>query len=165
MPRFQPAIIQVIAATIVLVIGVLVYLLDRPSAAVYLVPDSWVLGESVPPLFGAAGNHLPTFAHTFAFALYTSALLEPWRWSAVAACGWWWLLGSLFEIAQSDTWAASIAAGVPEWFADWPLLDNVAGYFIGGHFDSLDLASIALAAISAFIVIRMSHRTAGNVLS
>ncbi len=74
-------------------------------------------------------------------------------------------MGSLFEIAQSNTWAASIAAGVPAWFAQWPLLENVAGYFISGRFDGLDLASIALAAISAFIVIRLSHRTAGNVLS
>jgi len=156
--RAKPVLIQVIAAIIALMIGVLVYLLDRPSASVYLVPDSWSLGDSMPSVFGAIGNTLPTFAHTFAFILFTSALLAPWRWSAIAACAWWWALGSLFEIAQSDAWAKVIAAHVPGWFADWPLLDNVADYFVGGRFDLFDLVSIGLATVSAFVVIRLSNR-------
>ena len=158
MPRARPELIQVIAAVIVLTIGVLVYLLDRPSTGVYFIPDSWSLGNSIAPVFGAIGNHLPTFAHTFAFILFTSALLEPWPWSAVTACTGWWAVGSLFEIAQSDSWAAAIAARVPQWFADWPLLDNVADYFIVGYFDGFDLASIGAATVCAFVVIQLSYR-------
>ena len=120
MPRLRPETIQVIFAVIVLAIGVLVYLLDRPSTSAYLVPDSWELGNSLPRVFGLIGYQLPTFAHTFAFTLFTSALLEPWRWSASTACAGWWAVGSLFEIAQRDAWATAIAAGVPAWFADWP---------------------------------------------
>jgi hypothetical protein len=158
MLRARPALIQVIVAVIVLTIGVLVYLLDRPSTSVYFVPDSWSLGDSIPPIFGAIGDHLPTFSHTFAFILFTSAVLEPWRWSAVVACAWWYIVGSLFEIAQSEVWAAAIATRVPGWFADWPLLDNVAEYFIAGHFDLVDLASIAAATVSAFVVIKLSEQ-------
>ncbi len=158
MPRAGPAVIQVVVAIIVLMIGILVYLLDRPSASIYLIPNSWSFGDRVPPVFGALGNYLPTFAHTFAFTLFTSALLEPWRRSAVAACAGWWALGSLFEIAQSDAWAAAIAVRVPGWFADWPLLDNVASYFVAGHFDGLDLVSIAIAIVCAFAVIRLSQK-------
>ena len=90
MPQPRPATLQVIFAVLVLAIGVFVYLLDRPSTSVYLVPDSWELGKSLPPVFGAIGDQLPTFAHTFAFTLLTSAVLEPWRWSAVIACSGWW---------------------------------------------------------------------------
>ena len=158
MLRDRPALFQVIVAVIVLMIGVLVYLLDRPSASVYFIPNSWSLGANSPSIFGAIGDHLPTFAHTFAFILFTSAVLEPWRWSAVVACAWWGVVGSLFEIAQSDAWAPAIAARVPGWFADWPLLDNVADYFIVGHFDLLDLASIAAATLCAFLMIQLSYR-------
>ncbi len=158
MPRARPELIQLIVAVIVLTIGVLVYLLDRPSTSIYLVPDSWSFGDCIPPVFGAIGDHLPTFAHTFAFTLFTSVVLEPWRWSALAACGGWWIVGSLFEMAQSDAWSAAIATRVPEWFADWPLLDNVADYFVVGQFDAIDLASIGAATICAFIVIRISYR-------
>jgi hypothetical protein len=158
MPRARPEIIQIVAAVIVLAIGVLVYLLDRSSTSVYLVPDSWVPGNGLSPVFGLIGYQLPTFAHTFAFTLFTSALLEPWRWSAHAACAGWWAVGSLFETAQRDTWAAAIAARVPAWFADWPLLDNVADYFLIGRFDWLDLASIGAASLCALVVIRLSNR-------
>ena len=162
MPRPRPETIQVIFAVIVLAIGVLVYLLDRPSTSAYLVPDSWKLGNGLAPVFGLIGYQLPTFAHTFAFALFTSALLEPWRWSAAAACAGWWAVGSLFEIAQRDAWATAIAVRVPAWFADWPLLDNVADYFVIGQFDWLDLVSIGAATLCAFAVIQLSHRcTAG----
>jgi len=158
MPRARPALIQIVAGVIVLIIGVFVYLVDRSSTSVYLIPDSWFLGDSIPPVFGAIGDHLPTFAHTFAFILFTSAVLEPWRWSAVVACTGWWAVGSVFEVAQSDAWAVAIAARVPAWFADWPLLDNVANYFIAGQFDRVDLVSIGVATVGAFIVIRLSEK-------
>lgn len=160
MPRARPIVIQIVAAVVVLVIGALVYLLDRSSTSVYLVPDSWSFADRFPPVFGAIGGYLPTFAHTFAFILLTSALLEPWRWSAITACAGWWVVDSLFEIAQSDAWAPVIAAQVPGWFADWPLLDNVADYFIRGQFDPSDLASIGIATVCAFVVIRLSTRFA-----
>lgn len=158
MPRVRPETIQVIAAVIVLAIGVFVYLLDRPSTSIYLVPDSWEWGNRIPPVFGRIGDYLPTFAHTFAFILFSSAILEPWKWSAVTACAGWCTIGSLFEIAQQDAWALVIAARVPVWFDDWPLLDNVADYFIAGHFDVRDLASIGIATVCAFFTIRLSHR-------
>ena len=160
MLRARSVTIQVIAAVIVLMIGVLVYLLDRPSTSVYLIPDSWSFGDSIPPVFGAIGAHLPTFAHTFGFILLTSALLEPWRWSAITACAGWWLVGSLFEIAQSDAWAPMVVSTVPDWFADWPLLDNVAVYFNAGQFDLYDLVSISIATVFAYVVIRLANRYA-----
>jgi len=158
MPRARPELIQVIAGVIVLTIGVLVYLLDRPTTSVYLIPAGWSIGAQWPPVFGVIGNHLPTFAHTFAFILFTSALLAPWRGSAFTACAGWWFIASVFEIAQSAAWSAAIAARVPPWFADWPLLDNVAGYFVAGRFDGLDLVSIALATVCAFGVIRLAQQ-------
>ncbi len=156
--RAKPGQIQFTVGIIVLAVGVLVYLLDRPSTSVYFVPNSWSFGDSESSVFGAIGNQLPTFAHTFAFILFTSALLRPWQGSTFVACAGWWLIASVFEIAQRDEWAGAIAGRVPDWFADWPLLENVAGYFIGGRFDLIDLLSISLATVCAFMVIQLSGR-------
>ena len=70
----------------------------------------------------------------------------------------WVIIESLFEIAQSDVISAKIAANVPEWFSDWPLLDNVANYFVAGQFDSLDLVSIMIAAGAAYLTMIYSTR-------
>ena len=157
--RFRrPQVIQIATGLLVLTIGVLVYLLDRPSTSVYLVPDSWTFGRQFPSVFGLIGQQLPTFAHTFAFSLFTCAVLEPWRGAAPAACTGWWVFGSLFELAQRDAWSAVIAAWVPAWFADWPVLDNVTNYFVNGRYDPRDMVSIALAAICAWGVIVLTHR-------
>jgi hypothetical protein len=142
----------------VLTAGVLVYLLDRPSGSVYFMPDSWSIADRTPAMFGALGRYLPTFAHTFAFILFTSVVLSPTRRAALGICVAWVVVESLFEIAQRDIIAAKIAANVPAWFADWPLLDNVADYFVAGRFDPLDLVSIMIAAGAAYLTMIYSTR-------
>lgn len=143
---------------VALTTGALVYVLDRPAADTYLIPDGWTFGEQVPPVFGALGAHWPTFAHTLAFILLTSALLGSRPRAAVVACGSWGLVAGLFEIAQHETWAQTIAGLVPGWFSQWPLLDNVAAYFLAGRFDVVDLASIGIAVACAYALIRWSRR-------
>jgi hypothetical protein len=156
--RIRAEWLQFYAAVAVLTIGVLVYLLDRPSNSVYFVPDSWSMADNSSPIFGAVGRYLPTFAHTFAFILFTTAILVPTRKAAAGICVGWLLVESLFEIGQADAIAAKIASTVPDWFSDWPLLDNVADYFVAGRFDPVDLVSIILAAGAAYLTILYSTR-------
>ncbi len=156
--RLRPELIQAVAALVALTTGALVYLLDRSSADTYLIPDSWKFGERVPPVFGALGAHWPTFAHTLAFILFTSALLGSRRRAAGIACVSWGIVAGLFEIAQHETWARAIADRVPGWFARWPVLENVAGYFLAGRFDVVDLLSIGVAIVVAYGLIRWSRR-------
>ena len=160
--QLRPAVWQALAGLIVLALGVFVYLLDRPPGSVYLLPDDWMFGDGTRGSFGQLGWYLPTFTHTFAFSLFTSAVLEPWRWSGLAACTGWWLTASLFEIAQGDTWSAVIADAVPEWFSDWPVLDNLADYFSAGRLDPGDLLSIALGSVCAGLVVVLSRRVSSG---
>ncbi len=156
--RIKPEWVQFYAAAGVLTAGVLVYLLDRPSNSLYFVPDSWSISDRTPAIFGAIGRYLPTFAHTFAFILLTTAVMAPTRKAALGICAAWLSVESLFELAQSDAISANIARNVPAWFSDWPLLDNVAVYFVNGRFDPLDLVSIAVATGAAYLTMLYSTR-------
>lgn len=139
-------------------VGILVYLLDRPGSAVYFLPDWWSLVEFTPSFFGPLGQYLPTFSHTFAFILLTTAVIAPHRRAAFVICAGWLIVDSFFEIAQRDDLAVNIVSYLPDWFADWPLLDNVASYFLVGRFDPFDLVSIFAAGIAAFLLILYSTR-------
>ena len=156
--RTKPEWIQFSAAVIALTVGILVYLLDRPADTVYFVPDWWLLADFTPALFGSFGQYLPTFSHTFAFILLTTAVIAPHRKAAIVACAGWLVVNSFFEIAQRDDLAANIVRYLPGWFAEWPLLDNVAAYFLVGRFDPLDLVSIFAAAIAAYVLVLYSTR-------
>lgn len=154
----KPECVQTGTAAMVLGMGVLVYLFDRSSASVYFVPDWWEFSESMPSLFGALGNYLPTFAHVFAFILLTTAVLRSRLRSALIICAIWFSFDSLLELGQLDVVAEKIVSIIPPWFQDWPLLENVAGYFVSGRFDPLDIASIALGTAAAYMTFRYSTR-------
>lgn len=139
-------------------VGILVYLLDRTSSTVYFVPDWWSLADITPAFFGLLGQYLPTFSHTFAFILLTTALIAPRRGAAFVACAGWLIVDSFLEIAQRDDLAVNIVRYLPNWFAEWPLLENVAAYFLVGRFDPLDLVSIFAAGIAAYFLVLYSTR-------
>jgi hypothetical protein len=156
--RTKPEWIQFSAAAAVLAAGVLVYLLDRPSETVYFVPDAWRASQSTPSFFGTLGLYFPTFSHTFAFILFTTAVIGMRGRAAMVACLGWLAIDSLLEIAQSDGVANTIVPYLPGWFLDWPLLENFRAYFLLGRFDPLDLVSILIASFLAYLLILFSNR-------
>jgi hypothetical protein len=79
-----------------------------------------------------------------------TTVLSPLRRAALGICAAWVVVESFFEIAQNTVISAKIAANVPAWFSDWPILDNVANYFVAGYFDPLDLVSIVIGAVAAY---------------
>ena len=83
-------------------------------------------------------------------------MIAPRRGAAFGACAGWLIVDSLFEIAQRDDLATNIANYLPSWFAEWPLLDNVAAYFLVGRFDPFDLVSIFAAGIAAYLLVLYS---------
>ncbi len=146
--------LQVMLAAILLMIGLLVYLFDRPADQIYFVPDWWTFTADTDQVFGSIGDNLPTFIHVVVFILISSALLSPWRSSIVSICFLWFGIDSLFELAQHDAVATLIADMVPNWFHGVIILENTANYFLAGTFDPLDLISIALGSFSAYLMIR-----------
>lgn len=135
-----------------LALGTLVYLLDRPAASVYLLPNAMSLARGHHPWFGMFGGHLPEFVHVYAFILLTLAV-SPWPARVVPICFFWWAVDSLFEIGQHPAIAPHIAATLPAWFQHIPILDNTANYFLLGTFDPGDLAAIVLGTLAAYLTI------------
>jgi hypothetical protein len=143
-----------LAATLALTIGGLVYLWDRAPGSTLLLPAYVGRAVGAPSIFGRLGRSLPSFTHSFAFALLSTLILGRSRRALVLGCGAWWAIDSLFEIGQQ----ASVRTHLVPW-----LPAPLGHYFAHGTFDYLDLLAIALGAIAAallfcFILLRESSR-------
>ena len=96
----RPEGLQVAVAIGVLVIGVLVYLLDRKPGSTHFIPDWLTLANNFSPIFGEIGNYLPTFIHTLAFTLLAAIVVAPSSSQVVLICIVWFAVDSLFEVGQ-----------------------------------------------------------------
>ena len=151
----HPGTVQIVIALFVLSIGLLVYLLDRQTGSVYFINEWFTVTDNHGSLFGQLGNHLPTFIHVYVFILLTVSITAV---SASHACILWLAIDSMFEIAQLTPVANWIAENIPSWFSGIPFLENTASYFKNGTFDVLDIASIALGTVTAYLTIQFSRR-------
>lgn len=144
-------------AAVLLACGLSVYLFDRPAERIYFIPDGWQLSAGNDLLFGSIGRHLPSFVHVTFFILVTAMLLSSWRFRSASICLLWFVIDSLFELAQHEVIAVRIAAFVPDWFEGIFLLENTAAHFLNGTYDVLDIVSIALGSIVAYLVLQTSR--------
>ncbi len=142
----------------VLLLGTLVYLVDRPSEQGFLFNLS--LSQFTPTLFGVLGDSLPTFAHVFAFSLLTVALLRPSIKVGTVVCLGWFFLDAAFEVSQHPSVAQWVTTLIPSWFEHIPILEQTEGYFVYGTFDPADMLSIAVGAMVAYLVIQKTQYTA-----
>jgi hypothetical protein len=150
--KASPEIRLVLLALILLVAGALVYVFDR-GGTVYFLP-AWMAGHSQITVFGATADYLPTFVHTLAFILITAAILRPWPQLLPATCAGWFGVECLFEIGQMAPFDGHIAAALPAWFESFPVLDITAVYFLDGTHDPLDIVSIGLGSLVAYLLVR-----------
>ncbi len=143
-------------AALLLVVGVIVYAVDRGGAAYFLI--GWTASHGEAELFGPIGNHLPTFVHSLALILITAAVFRPWPRLLPAIVTGWVTVECLFEIGQISPLDAHVAAVLPAWFDDVPVLEASADYFIHGTCDPFDLLSIGLGATAAYWIVRVIER-------
>jgi hypothetical protein len=146
--------LQVLIGTAGLIVGSLVYLVDRPPDQTYFVFQSGInisLHDILPNLFGFIGNCLPAFIHVFSFILITAGLLSCNKKGGLIICLCWFFVDCTFEIGQKFSTQASMI--IPEWFAGIPFLESSKNYFLLGTFDLFDLAAISLGAIVAYLVL------------
>ena len=143
--------IEIVLAAIALLIGTAVYIFDR-GGAVGFVPSAWAAALRVRPVFGTLGGSLPTFTHTFGFALLFVALLRPRATAAVAAvCAGWTLVEAVFEIGQIPRVAALVDSWAGAARETWPLR-LLLQYLASGTFALADLVSVVLGGALAYIV-------------
>ena len=143
---------QILIGTITLVIGVLIYFIDRPpndTYFVYKISNGISLYDMLPGLFGPFGSILPAFIHVFSFSLITAGLLGCGMRGYLVICSIWLAIDLAFELGQKfDVWASGL---IPD-FSGIPLLEASKDYFIFGTFDYYDLAAIVFGAIAAFFI-------------
>jgi len=145
---------QILIGAIGLLIGSLIYLIDRPPDQTYFVYSSTInisLSNIIPNLFGSIGNSLPAFIHIFSFILITAGLLCRQKRDCLIICLSWFLVDCVFELGQKfNNLALKI---IPDWFLGIPFLENTESYFLQGTFDVIDLVAIAFGAIISYLIL------------
>jgi ABC-type xylose transport system permease subunit len=142
-----------------LLIGSLIYLIDRPPDQTYFVfssPINISLSNIMPNVFGLIGNSLPEFIHVFSFIVITAGLIFCNKRGYLIICLCWFLIDSAFEMGQTFNNLASKI--IPDWFKGIPFLENTENYFLKGTFDFFDLAAIALGATTAYFVLLITNK-------
>lgn len=133
-------------AGLMLLVGLLAYA-GRAGPAPPWMP--WTGRLAGVPLVRALPGWLPSFAHTFAFALLTMAVLRPGSIPRCSACLAWGLLEMLFEVCQHSTLGHGLTARLRDLSVEWPARVQLLGYFAHGTFDPADLAACAAGAWAA----------------
>lgn len=137
-----------------MVIGLLVYLTDRPPDATYFLVRLGVtnsLYDFVPPLFGPLGWNLPAFLHVFSLVLVTGGILACRKTGSLVVSLSWLVTEWAFEVGQKfPAWADAL---VPRWFDSIPVLETTRNYFRVGTFDPLDMVAVAVGAVAAYFAL------------
>ena len=157
---------QILIGVIGLLIGSLVYLIDRPPDHTYFVSSSPInisLSNIIPSLFGSVGNSLPVFIHVFPFIVITAGLIFCNKKGYLIICLSWFLIDCTFEVGQKfTTWSSRI---IPDWFAGIPLLENTESYFLKETFSFIDLAAIASGTVITYFALLTTNKNRRRVMS
>ena len=149
--------LQILIGVAGLILGSLVYLIDRPADQTYFVSFSKInisLHNTVPNLFGVIGNTLPDFLHVFSLILITAGLFSLKRRGYLIICLSWFFVDSAFELCQK--YNSLPLRIIPDWFEGIPFLENTRNYFQTGTFDMVDLVAIAVGTAVAYLVIMLT---------
>ena len=150
--RFRPETGLLWLAGFLILLGVVVYAVDR-GGQVYFLP-SWLAYGAAHSVFGPLGGHLPSFVHTLAFIAITAAALWPWPRLLPVICIAWLVIECAFEVGQAYPLGDRIADSVPAWVHGVPVLEAIPDYFARGTFDPFDVLAIGLGAIVAYLGLR-----------
>ncbi|MFP4444979.1 MAG: hypothetical protein ACLFPD_01870 [Desulfosudaceae bacterium] len=140
---------------LLLLLGALVYLTDRPPERTWFVsvlPFQISLYDNTGPLlFGPAGRFLPHLAHVMAFTFLTAGILNCGKRCSAMVTLFWLFVNLAFELGQKY---GTLAAGlVPNSMAEVLLLDKTRNYFLRGTYCPLDMAAVGVGALLAYLLL------------
>jgi hypothetical protein len=151
--------LQILIGLGALLIGSLVYLVDRAPNQTYFVYSTGVnisLHNILPDLLGPLNSFLPSFIHVFAFALITAGVVSCGKRGWLIICFSWFLMDAAFEFGQKfSVWTLKL---IPGSFESIPILENTKGFFLRGTFDVYDLVAMAMGAVVAYVVLSVTMR-------
>ena len=139
-----------------LLIGLLIYLIDRPPECTYFVFNNGTnintnLYKVVPNIFGSFGYNLPAFLHVFAFILITGGLIPRNNKGYIIITIFWFTIDFAFEVGQKFK-LLSLKL-IPHWFNYIPVFKNTRNYFIKGTFDLFDIVAIIIGSMLAYLLL------------
>lgn len=149
--KYGVNLIQLLAGLFVLAAGTLYYIYFRSPEQTYFLNFLGISSSPnkiTSPVLLTIGNSLPTLVHVFAFSVITAGILAKRKWGYALVCLAWFGVDVLFELYQGN--AAVIVPFIPSWFSNIFFLENTKEYLLHGHFDYLDLASIAAGSLVAY---------------
>ncbi len=144
---------QLILGSVALAVGLMEYVLNRPSASTYL--GKWTeafTGEFSLQMdvFGLFGGVVPEFVHSFCFALVTIALFPgASKKLRATVCAVWLAVELFFEIGQC--FGHQISQCLTRIVSYNIFLGPVKNYFLFGTYDHLDVLAICLGIITAYV--------------
>ena len=152
---------QIMIGIFFLIIGALVYLIDRPFNSTYFVYNyNFLLNfhNIIPNIFGSLSNSLPDFIHVFSFIMITAGVLSCGKKGGLIVSICWLFIDISFEIGQK--FPSIPLKFIPNSFSNIPILEATKYYFQEGTFDIRDLFAIMLGSIIAYslILITISKR-------
>ena len=143
-------------ACLALLVGVMVYVADRPASQALLIPAVAALAGG--HFFGALGQWLPSFVHPFAFSLLTAAVLPVQVSPRYGACVAWCLVNVAFEVGQHPAFKTGLAEFLHGDSGQWPPAHALANYLLRGTFDLGDIAAVIGGTLAAAAVLHRIHR-------
>ena len=150
---------QFLAGIFLLILGSLVYVVDRSPDQVYFTRFFGIhlkMFDGGAPLLGSLGLRLPAFFHVLSFSLITGAFFRSGRGRYLAICAFWLLVNICFELGQKyKTLAVKLT---PDFFETIPFLENTRAYFLNGTFDIYDLAAFFMGGAVAYGLLLMTGR-------
>ena len=155
---WQRETLLVATGCIALSTGLAVYLADRHGTQAGLAPV--LAGVVAGPIFGPLGEWLPSGVHTFAFSLFTAAVLRPGAAPRRVACAAWCAVNLAFEIGQHAAFKPHWAAAQHTVAGASPIARPVLRYLMAGTFDAGDVAAILLGALAASLLLQFVNHKA-----
>ena len=156
---------QILIGLTALLLGTLIYLIDRPPEHTYFIYKSFIttnLHNTIPNLFGFVGYSLPSFIHVFSFILITAGLLHCQKRGRIIICVCWFLIDCAFELGQKFN--SLLLKIIPDWFEGIPFLENTKNYFLYGTFDFVDLVAVTIGTVIAYFVLLSTNKSEGRLV-
>ena len=150
---------QLLAGILLLLLGSLVYVIDRSPEQVYFTRFFGIhlkMFDGGTPVLGSLGLRLPAFFHVLSFSLITGAFFRYGKGRYLAICAFWLLVNTCFELGQKYK---SLAVKLtPGFFDHIPFLETTRSFFQNGTFDVYDLAAFFVGALVGYGLLLVTGR-------
>ncbi|MBN1387592.1 MAG: hypothetical protein JW965_04050 [Bacteroidales bacterium] len=142
-----------IIGVLALILGSIEYFAGRPDSIVHfqLYFSNASIAPAVPDIYGALGNYAPTFFHALSFSLISISLLAGW-FTKEFLCIFWFLLDSLLELGQLIITRSLAYKIIPGSLSESQVINRVIDFFEHGTYDLLDVLSIFLGCLIAYLI-------------